>query len=475
MVCFATLRVFGHGGPGRHPPGGGSRAAPLMSAARPLVAALVLFAHPALAAIEIQRVTSPGGIEAWLVEDRQVPVVSVEFLFPGGAAHDPIGREGRSDLVARLLDQGAGPYDAQAFQGRLEDRVIGLGFSAGRDVFRGSVRTLTRHLDEAVELARLALTTPRFDPPAVAREREAALAGLRWALADPQRIARRVFAETVFDGHVYGRPRAGTLDSVAALAVDDLRAFVAERFARNGLLVAVAGDIAPDALGRVLDRLFGDLPATTAADPTLPPAVPGAVGEIVRVAFPTPQTVMMVGHQGLKRDDPAWYAGALLNYVLGGGGFSSRLMAEVRESRGLSYGVYSALLPMTAGALVVASGSSVNARAGETLEVIRATWRAVAEGGITAEELADAKAYLTGSFPLSLSSTSAIAQVVLQIRRFGLGIDHITRRDALIEAVTLDQVNALARRLLVPAALTTVVVGAPVGVTPTRTIDPSDL
>ena len=430
---------------------------------------LIAFALPAHA-IEIKRVVSPGGIEAWLVEDHKVPIVALEWAFEGAGAADPKGKDGLANLAARTLDEGAGPYDSQAFAARLQDNAIALGFDAGRDAFTGSVRTLSDRRDEAFELARLALNEPRFDQEAVDRMRAAVLSSLRRDQSDPNYVARRLFYTTAYPNHPYGDEIRGTLESLPAIGPDDLRSFVKTQFGRDRLLVTAAGDITPEDLGRALDRIFGALPAKTTV-PEVPNVEPQGQGETLVAVRPTAQTVMLMGQPGIKRADPDWYAASLMNYVLGGGGFGSRLMEEVREKRGLSYGVYSYLIPLDHSSLVMAGGNTVNAKAGQALDIMRQEWQRMADHGLTEQELADAKTYLTGSFPLQFSSTQAIARILLQVRRDRLGIDFLDKRNDLINAVTQEDVKRVARRLLDSSRLLTVLVGRPEGVTATRTID----
>ncbi len=427
-----------------------------------------LVAEPARA-IDIQRVVSPGGIEAWLVRDERTPIIAMEFAFEGGTVLDPDGREGTTTLMSGLLSEGAGPLDAAAFQERLADTAVGLGFSADRDGIYGNVRTLSENAEEAWDLARLALTAPRFDADALERTRAQTLAGLRRDLANPQSVAGQVFARTVFAGHPYARPGRGTPESVPLITADDLRSVHRARLARDTLLVAVAGDITADRLGPVLDRVFGDLPAR-ATPFAVPPVTARGAGEVVVVDRPVPQSIVSMGHQGVRRDEPDWFATQIMNHVLGGGGFNSRLMQEIRVERGLTYGVSSGLASWERGALVTAGGSTANASAGTFIDLVKAEWLRMAESGPTAEELADAKAFLTGSFPLQFTSTGAIARVVLQVRRDDLGIDYLNRRSGLIEAVTPDDVRRVARTVLRPDAFLTVIVGRPEGVTPTRRI-----
>lgn len=434
-----------------------------------LAAVLVAFALPAQA-IDIKRVVSPGGIEAWLVEDHKVPVLALEWAFEGAGAIDPPGKEGLANLASHSLDEGAGPYDSQAFQTRLQDNAVALSYGAGRDAFTGSLRTLSDRRDEAFELTRLSMAEPRFDAEAIERMRSSVLSSLKRDLADPNYVGRRLFYATAFPDHPYGGEVRGTLESLPRIAPDDLRGFVKSQFGRDRLVVTAAGDIAPDDLGRALDRIFGGLPAKTSVA-AIPDATPKGLGETLLAPRPTAQTVMLMGQPGVKRDDPDWYAASVMNYVLGGGGFGSRLMEEVREKRGLTYGVYSYLIPMDHAALVMAGGSTVNAKAGQALDIMRQEWARMAESGLTDTELADAKTYLTGSFPLQLGSTQSIARTLLQVRRDRLGIAYLDQRDRYINGVTQDDIRRVAKRLLDPAKLLTVLVGRPEGVTPTRTLE----
>lgn len=424
-------------------------------------------AGPAAAAVPIQRVVSPQGVEIWLVPDQRVPVVAIQFSFRGGVATDPEGKEGLAGMLDRALIEGAGEFDSQGFQGALEERAIRLSFSAGWDHFGGAVQTLVEHLDEAVRMANLALTQPRFDDDGLTRVRNAMIAEIKRNQGNPAWLAQQRFSELIFPRHPYGRRSEGTPESLAGITAEDLRGLMAARFGRDRVLVTACGAITPDALGAAVDRMFAGLPATATAL-AVPDTEPKNPGEIRVYRHPAPQTTLVLGQPAVPRGDPRWYSALILNYVLGGGGFSSRLMEEVRERRGLTYGVYTSLVNLEHADVLTASLSTVNERAGEALDVLRTVWGATGRAGITAAELADAKTYLTGAFPLQFSSTAAIATILLTVRQFDLGIDYVNQRDALINGVTLEEVNALAAALLQPDNLTVVAVGQPEGITPTN-------
>lgn len=433
----------------------------------PVIAATVLFAIVAVLphdahAIDIQRVKSPGGIEAWLVRDTSVPVISFTFAFRGGASVDPAGKEGRAEMVSGLLDEGAGDMTSQAFQRALEDTAARLRFSSSTDRFRGSLRTLSANREEAFRLLTLAVNAPRFDARPVERIRAQMIAGLRSSLQDPDTIAMRTWYGMVFPDHPYGRPNGGTIESVKKITSADLHEFTNTYFVRDSLVVGVAGDISVEELKVRLDQVFGRLPKDRGG-PTVQDTRPKAAGKQVVVDRNIPQSVVVFGHAGLARNDPDWYIATVMMRVLGGGGFSSRLTEEVREKRGLAYSVYSYLNPYDHTALIMGGVATANARVAESLDVIRAEWRRMADHGVTTEELESAKTYINGSFPLRLDSTGRIAGILLAVQLNDLGIDYLNKRSKLINNVTSDDVKRVANRLLKADALTVVVVGKPKG------------
>lgn len=411
----------------------------------------------------IQRVVSPGGIEAWLVHDTTLPLVAVEVAFLGGAAQDPVERPGVANLAASLLDEGAGPLDATAFQDRMAEKAIELRFDASRDMVGGSLRTLSENVDDAFELLRLSVNEPRFDDEAVERIRQAQLAALRRRQNDPSSLASLNWSARAFPGHPYGRPVSGTLESVAAIGRDDLKNFVARNLARDNLKIAVVGDITPEKLGPALDRVFGALPAKAQLTP-VPDVEPQGLGTDVVQQLDVPQTSIVFGGIGLKRDDKDFIPAFVLNHMLGGSAFSSRLFKEVREKRGLAYSVYSHLAPLDHAALILGGTATKNDRAGESIELIRAEYARLLKEGPSAEELEDAKSYLIGSFALRFDSSAKVASQLLQIQIDDLGIDYIDVRNDLVAAVTLDDIRRVAARLNEHPALLFSLVGKPAGV-----------
>ncbi len=416
-------------------------------------------------ATTIERVVSAGGIEAWLVHEPAVPLIAVDFAFAGGAAQDPAGKAGTANLAASLLDDGAGDLDSKAFSDRLERKAIEMSFSAERDNVRGAMRTLAENRDEAFDMLRLALTQPRFDAANVEINRAQILSLLHRASTSPGDIASRRWWETAYEGHPYGRPVNGTLESVPTIGIDDLKAYTHRVLARSNLKIAVVGDIDAETLKPLLDRVFGALPEKPDLTP-IPYAAPQGLGRRVVVNLDVPQAVVDFGGPGIARKDPDFMAAYVVNHILGGGSFSSRLYQEVREKRGLAYSVSDSLIWLDHSALFLGGTATRADRTGETLDLIQKEIHRLAEDGPTASELTEAKNYLNSSFVLNLDTSSKIASLLVQLQLDDLGIDYFSRRPAMIAAVTLDDAARVAKRLLNNGLLVTVV-GKPEGVAST--------
>jgi zinc protease len=427
-----------------------------------LFAVLCIASVPAQA-VPIERVISPGGLEAWLVRQETVPLISLEFAFAGGAAQDPAEKAGVANMVSALLDEGAGDLDSRAFHEKLEGKAIELRFRAGRDYFNGSLRMLNEHRDDAIELLRLALTAPRFETKDVERIRGQVFSGLQRDSTSPNAIASRRWWAAAFPGHPYGREVNGSLESLPRIGIEDLRTYVKRVLARDGLKIAIVGNLDAAAAGVLIDRVFGSLPAKADLQP-VPMVNPQGLGQRIVVDLNVPQTVITFGRPGVFRQDPDFMAAYILDHILGGGTFSSRFYTEIREKRGLAYSINDNLVWLKSTALMIGGTATRADRTAETLTVIESEIQRMAKAGPTEEELAKAKSYLKGAYALNLDTSNKIAAALLQIQLDGLGIDYIDRRGALIDAVTLEDTKRVAQRLLKSGMLVTIV-GRPQGVT----------
>ncbi|MCB1338610.1 MAG: insulinase family protein [Maritimibacter sp.] len=430
-----------------------------------LYAALILTifaAFPARAEIEIQTLTSPGGLKAWLVEEHSIPFVALEVRFRGGTSLDAPDKRGAVNLMTGLLEEGAGELDAQGFATAREALAARIQFDAGGDGLTVSARMLTENRDEVVALMRSALVEPRFDADAIERVRGQVLANLKSRATDPQDIVGETFDALAYGDHPYGSYDGGTPESVAALTRDDLVAAFQGAIARDRVYVSAVGDITAAELGTLMDSLLGDLPETGAEMPV--DVAFGASGGITVVPFPSPQSVARFGQPGIGIESPDFFAAYLLNTILGGAGyFNSRLNQEVRETRGLTYGISTYLIDSDHAESIIGAVSTVNPRMAETVEVVRAEWAKIAAEGVTAEELAAAKTYLTGAYPLRFDGNEPIAQILVGMQMDDRTPDYVTTRNAQVEAVTLEQINRVAAELYRPEALRFVIVGAPEG------------
>jgi zinc protease len=414
-------------------------------------------------AVDIKTVTTPAGIKAWLVQDKSAPAVSLAFSFAGGTASDPEGQLGVTTLMATLLTDGAGTLTSQAFRERQEDAAASVSFGASLDRLGGSLRVLSANREEGFELLRLALTQPRFDADMIEQRRAQIIASINQANQRPGSVAARTLMQTEFAGHPYANDPDGTPDDLKKLSQQIIRQRAQSLLIRNGLIVAAVGDIDEADLARLLDRTFGSLPI--GVPPPLPTEwKPPTKARTVVVERPVPQSTALLALPGVSRDDPDWYAALIMNHILGGSGQQSRLFSEVREKRGLAYGASSSLRVYKRAALLVISTASANERIAEALRVVKAELARLRVDGPTEQELADAKTYLAGALALSLDSSGAIAGLLHSMQVDDLTPDHLTRRAALIAAVKIDDVRRLARRQLRDEALTTVVVGKPVGI-----------
>lgn len=426
----------------------------LLAAAGLLAAALSTTSS--FAAAKIQRLVSPGGIEAWFVPDATVPLIAMEYAFGGGASQDPADKSGLGHMVANLLDEGSADLDSKTYHERLDRRAIELSFNATRDYFRGSLRMLKEHRTEAFDLLRTALTKPRFEANDIERVRAQLLSTLRRESTNPNSIAGRKFLELAFGDHPYGRQASGTLASIPTIAAADLRSYAGHVLARDTLKIAVVGDIDAASLGVLLDQTFGGLPAK-AELVAVPDVVAAKPPQRVFVALDVPQTTVTFGGPGIKRADPDFMAGYVVNHILGGGTLSSRLYHEVREKRGLAYSVYEALLWMEHSALFIGNTGTRADRAADTVAAIDQEIRRIAEQGPTQQELDEAKSYLKGSQMLALDTSSKLASALLQYQLDNLPIDYIEKRNAIVDAVTLDDAKRAAKRLWANGLLTVVV------------------
>lgn len=412
---------------------------------------------------QIQRVVSPKGIEAWLVEDYTVPIISLDFAIIGGASLDPADKCGLNYLTTGLLDEGAGKLDSQAFQEKLEESAIELGFSQSRDRTDGSLRTLAKNADKAFQMLASAINEPRFDEDAVERCKAQIMARLKRVETDPDHLVWRGIHRRAYQGHPYGQSDKGRKETVPGLTRADCVAAHQSRLVRNRLHIGAVGAISAAELGKAVDKVFAGLPNAVAVDPVPDTTIQG-LGERIITKLDVPQSTLALARPGLGRKDPDFMAAYVVNHILGGGSFTSRLWTEVREKRGLAYSVWSQLGTGRHSNAFFAGTSTSNDRVKESLSIIQAESVKMAEKGPTAAELKKALQYLVGSYALRFDTSRKIAGHLVELQVEDLGIDYIARRNEILGAVSLADTRRAAGRLIGDGAMLVSVCGQPEGI-----------
>ena len=426
-----------------------------------LITSWMLLAALPVRAMDIVEITSDGGLTAWLVTEPSIPMIAIDIEFIGGASLDPADKQGATNLMAGLLEEGSRDLDSIGFAAAAENLAARFSYDAGRDGVSISATMLSENRDATIDLLAGALSEPTFGQVAVTRVKGQVLSNLRSEETDPNSIAGQEFAELTYGDHPYARRSDGTAATVSALTRQDVIDAHRRSLVKSRAVIAIVGDITPDEAGPMIDRLLGGLPDT---GPELPAdADISEASEITVVPLDTPQSVAIFGHSGIDRNDPEFMTAYLVSSILGGSGLDSRLKNEIREKRGLTYGIYSYLGSGRFGATYVGSVASANESMGEVVELVRAEWDRMVKDGITEDELARTKRYLTGAYPLRFTGNAQIAGALVGLQLADLPIDYIDTRNDQMNAITLDDVNKMARRLLKPDSLRFVIVGQPQG------------
>ena len=414
--------------------------------------------------VQIQQFDTPEGISVWLVNEPSIPIVSINVAWPGGSASDPEGLEGLANAVVYQMNEGAGDMEALAFQTRMEELNMSFGCSASRDWTGCSADMLRENADAAMDLVALAMNEPRFDDGPFERFQREALIGIKRRVTSPRFLANEAMEAALYPDHPYARETSAA--SIDALSPSLALSHKDDLMVREGMLVTAVGAISPDELAPMIDKAFAGLPAS--GDLEFPEEVelnaPLAAPKLVDL--PQPQSLVSFMAPGLQRDHPDFFTAYVLNYTFGGGGFESRLMKQLRVAEGLTYGIGTGLGFGGELASWSGRGQTRNETAGRFVDGIKAEMQRISKEGITEQELADAKAYLTGAYPLAFDSNSKIAGQMMGVRQQELGVDYFDRRNAAIMAVTLEDTNRVAAEWLAPERFTFVVVGEPEGLTP---------
>ena len=412
-----------------------------------------------LSATAITEIKAFDGVKAWLVEEHSIPFVTLEIRFKGGATLDRVGKRGSVYFMSALLNEGADDLDASAFAMEMERLAVELDFNVYQDSLSISFKFLTENKNDSINLLKKALTKPRFDQEPIERVRDQVLSILKSNAKDPRKIASKVFFENVFGSHPYGSMKDGNLQSVLSLNREDILNAYHDVFNRNQIFISAVGDITPKELRDLLNEVVEEIPANPVkiTDQVIY-KLPG--GNTV-IDFDTPQSVTIFGHGGIKRTDKDFFSAYVLTHILGGSGFGSRLMTELREKNGLTYGVSAYLASWEKADLILGQFASSNNTVMEAISIVRKEWAALAERGVTADELQDAKTFLTGAYPLRFDGNSRIARILVGMQSQGLPIDYIRTRNAKVNSVTIEDIKRVSTRILKEKNLYFVIVGRP--------------
>lgn len=411
-------------------------------------------------AINIQEVKTNKNLTAWMVESHDIPVLSVVVAFKkAGYAAEPEGSSGLVRLLSALLDEGAGEWDSQGFKKFLLEKNIELSIGATQDIFYITFRTTKKNIDDAFYVLKAILSAPRFEGNSLDLIKNQMLTSLQQSLQDENFIATNVLNEKIFGAHPYGKTAQKILKEFGSVTANQLRQFMKNRLARDQMIISAAGDITPNELKDLLDKTFGDFPAE-AVPLTLENVSLLNLGTTIVESLNIPQSLILFTQPGIDRHHPDYYAAFVMMKIIGDRGFESRLWNEVREKKGLAYGIDASIHYSSLMSLFFGSTATKNTSTREVIDTIRKVWQESLQG-FTAEELEFVKKRTIGGFGLQFSSTFRIVSALLMYQIDNLGLDFVNKRNKIIEALTLEDINRVAKNFLKPEKLTFVVVGNP--------------
>lgn len=408
----------------------------------------------------IQEIKTKRGASVWLVEEPSIPIVSILMSWPVGSAKDPEGLEGLASSVVYQMNEGAGDLDSLAFQTRMRELNMSYGCSEQLDRVRCSITTLSENLEQAVDLVTTAFKSPRFDDGPFERHRREDIVAIQRRATSPPAITNEILNEVLYPTHPYAR--IPTNESVAARTRELALEHKDKIMTREGVIVTAVGDVSPELLAPMIDKMIAPLPKKSSLPDTSDVVPNPPRKEPIIAELPQPQSLITFVGRGIARDDPEYYSAVVLNHIFGGGGFESRLMKILRVEKGLTYGVGTNLeSSLKHTNLWAGSGQTKNESAGEFIDILKSEMLRISTEGVTEDEVRKAKLYLDGSYPLSFDSNLKIAIQMLGVRELELGIDHFDNRSLLINEVSVESVNRLARKYLKPENFTFIVVGEP--------------
>ena len=422
---------------------------------------LILLIKPLYAELNIQELTSQNGTKFWLAQEKSIPFVSLEIRFRGGTSMDDNKTRGAVSFMTAMLEEGAGELDAQAFSKARDSIAASFNFDVSRDNLSVSARFLSDTREEAIQLLKQALTTPRFDKEAMERVRKQIISIIASNQKNQNKIAQSKLYELTFPDHIYSSSGLGSTDKITLLNGNDLRQAHKVAITRDRISVSIVGDISEIQAIEMLDELLENLPNSSKL---LPKRVRANLDlGTVLVDYPSPQSVAFFTFKGISRTDQDFFAAFVMNHILGGGGFNSRLMKKIREERGLTYSVNTSLAQYDHAELYLGMFQSSNDKISEAIGILKKEIALLANNGVNQEELEEAKKFLIGAYPLRFDGNVRIANILAGMQFMGLDKEYIKLRNVMVSGVTSEDVARVAKRLLSSKEFTLVVVGKPEG------------
>lgn len=420
---------------------------------------LCSFLFPAFlhASITPKEIKTPLGLKVWYLQDTNTPVIALSFSFEGGAKTDFENKEGLASSAVAILGEGTREKDLKTVDEFLQDHAISLRFNASIDSIEGSLAMLTDHKEEAFDILRETLMSPRMNHETLEKVKKDLLTHLANIANDPTYMATRKLESLLFPNHPYGKPVLGTSVSIKKIKLQDIEAYLDQNMSQDRLTIAITGNISEDEVKSFVDKTFGGLPEK--GKPLLENRIdPIIQGQLEPITLNIPQSLILFALPGIMYDDPDFIEASLLLHIMGGGQ-QSRLFQEIREKRGLAYAIAAGIIwNQEAGYFKGFLGTTFD-KTGESIQLTQQEWKRLKEKGVSEEELKDAKTNMINSYPLRFTNSQTIATVLVGYQRSKRPIDYFQKREKMIEEVTVEDMNNFIKRIIQPDKLTFVVVG----------------
>ncbi len=410
-------------------------------------------------ALDFKSLKTDSGIKFWLIEDKSLPLVSVSFLFKGGSSLDPVGKEGVTNLMTSLLDEGSDNFSPSEFKLAMRENGVKISYSAGKEKINGTFQVVKSQIQEGFWLLYESLNKPIFQSDKINEVKSQIEASIKIDQSNISTIASDKFNDFFFINNKLGKAVKGNLDSLSKIKRSDILKSFKKSITKNNLVIGIAGDISSELAKKYIDYVFGNLPINNSIKPIS--KIPNLRNGVEIFEIDTPQTTVVFGQIGLSRNNKDYFSARIANYILGGGGFQSRLYKEIRERNGLVYSIYSYLLPFERTGIIIGGFQTRNANVKNTIQKVRDEWINIRVNGISKKELANAKTYFKGSFSRNLTTTISIANLLMIVQYYDLGEDYFANRDLIIDNVKLNHVNKLVKNLFDNDKLFFMVVGKP--------------